>query len=396
MNRLLSPLLELDRLGWMRFVPVRPHDRRRSWPVQPWGRAALPREVDERLRTVPGIWRDAEAEEHAYEQTPLHDFVFLHTEAMLWALKQIWDILLPRGPRLARAAHRRAIVDAEQPTTRPPRLDPATATARIRAEAERLGISTVGFAPYDPKYAFAEYVDQHDRGTVIVCVLEQEFADTQTAPSARAERATFSAYAELTAQAAELASFVHALGYRAHPQSLSGEGVTIHYGVQAGLGQLGLNGQLLTRVAGSRVRLSLITTNAELEHGAAADFGVHAICDACQLCVRRCPVGAIPTKRAPYRGVTKAKIKTDRCWPVVAQMSGCAICMKVCPVQRYGLDAVTDHLLATGEILGKGTDELEGYTWPLDGQRYAAGEKPPIDSASLLSPPGWTFDGSRH
>jgi epoxyqueuosine reductase len=118
------------------------------------------------------------------------------------------------------------------------------------------------------------------------------------------------------------------------------------------------------------------------------DYGINRICDECQLCVRRCPVGAIPLKRAEYRGIVKAKIKTDRCFPVVARVHGCAICMKVCPVQRYGLSAVTARLAETGAILGKGTDELEAYDWPPDGHRYGPGEKPPV-TRSLLSPPGW-------
>jgi hypothetical protein len=37
----------------------------------------------------------------------------------------------------------------------------------------------------------------------------------------------------------------------------------------------------------------------------------------------------------------------------------------VCPVQKYGLTKVLDHYETSGgEVLGKGTDELEGYTLP--------------------------------
>ena len=47
----------------------------------------------------------------------------------------------------------------------------------------------------------------------------------------------------------------------------------------------------------------------------------------------------------------------------LARYEGCSICIKVCPVQRYGLEDVLDHYNATGgKILGKGTEELEGYT----------------------------------
>jgi hypothetical protein len=105
-------------------------------------------------------------------------------------------------------------------------------------------------------------------------------------------------------------------------------------------------------------------------------------------------VGAIPAARRDKRGVLKAPIKPERCFPIVAQAHGCAICMKVCPVQRYGLPRVIDHFERTGEILGKATDELEGYTWPLDGRYYGPGGTPPA-SAGLLNPPGWSFDRDR-
>jgi hypothetical protein len=67
--------------------------------------------------------------------------------------------------------------------------------------------------------------------------------------------------------------------------------------------------------------------------------------------------------------------------------------MKVCPVQRYGLDRVKDHLLATGNILGKGTDELDGYDW-IDGRHYGPGEKPRL-GAELLHPPDLVLDATR-
>jgi hypothetical protein len=69
--------------------------------------------------------------------------------------------------------------------------------------------------------------------------------------------------------------------------------------------------------------------------------------------------------------------------------------MKTCPVQKYGLDDVVEHYERTGEVLGKGTDELEGYDWPLDGRHYGPGEKPPAQGGRLVRPQGWVFDGTR-
>jgi ferredoxin len=197
-----------------------------------------------------------------------------------------------------------------------------------------------------------------------------------------------STYAELMRRSVALADFLTAEGFRARVHDPLGRGVAIHYAVEAGLGQLGLNGQLLTPAAGSRCRILLLNTDAPLDLDRPADYGIPNLCDECQICVRRCPPGAIPLHRAHHRGVLKSKINTKRCFPVVAQVRGCAICMKVCPVQRYGLRAVFEEYERSGEILGKGTDELEGFDWPPDGQRYGPGEKPRMTD-ELMFPPGF-------
>jgi ferredoxin len=420
-GRLTRSSLDPEGVGWMRHLPALPRTLRRVAPAPVW--PAPNTETPQRLRTVAGIWRDADAEEAAFREQPLHDFMRVHGENLPAILRHSWHFVLPAAPEMAKALARvprlagaraaqrrggpalagRAPAAAAAPSLDAARLsaqslDAARLSAQIRAEAARLGISAVGFAAYDPKYTFAEYAGSHDQGSVIVCVYEQDWAATQTAPSARSERAAFRAYAELQTRAVALAEFVERQGHRAHPHSFTGEAVAIHYGVQAGLGQLGLNGQLLTPAAGSRARLSLITTDAQLVHDEPVDYGVHAICDACQACVQRCPVGAIPNRRGEHRGIRKAKIKTERCFPVVATAEGCAICMKVCPVQRYGLDALSSHFVASGgEILGKGSDELEGYVWPIDGRRYGPGEKPDAEARrALLNPPHWhPIDPSR-
>jgi hypothetical protein len=53
--------------------------------------------------------------------------------------------------------------------------------------------------------------------------------------------------------------------------------------------------------------------------------------------------------------------------------------MKVCPVQKYGLKNTMDHYAATGQVLGKGTHDLEGYE--LEGKGYfGPGELPVFES----------------
>ena len=396
-RRIFGGIYDPANLDWATRVPVLPtwarrHHRPRVWSAP---RATVP----ESLRTVPGVWHDDAAETAAHARQPLRFFFGLHPEATRDFVRHGWEYLLPTAPRYSRSLAalrtvRRASRSMKGGSGSFAQMTPGQRSTALKVEAARIGLSTVGFAPYDPRYVWSEFAARHETGGVIVCLYEQDDAATQTAPGGRAERAAFYAYAEMMKRVAALADFAQARGAVAQPHGPVGEALVIPYAVRAGLGQLGLNGQLLTPTAGSRVRISLITTDLELEYDEPVDFGIHKLCDECQICARRCPVGAIPIKRAEHRGVVKAKIKTERCFPIVSRAEGCAVCMKVCPVQRYGLDAVLDHRERTGEILGKGSDDLEGYPWPLDGHFYRAGETPPV-SEGLIKPKGWTLDVTR-
>jgi ferredoxin len=76
-----------------------------------------------------------------------------------------------------------------------------------------------------------------------------------------------------------------------------------------------------------------------------------------------------------WRGIEKNKLYFKRCRPVMARYLGCGVCMKVCPIQKYGMKNTMEHYAATGQVLGKGTHDLEGYT--LEGKGYfGPGEMP--------------------
>jgi epoxyqueuosine reductase len=335
------------------------------------------------LLGVPGIRRDPEAEQAAYEEQPLQDYPALYPRGTRLQYYGMARALIPTSPRFMRAQatiERAAARSRQVAGSRPDKpMDPAELTRKVKAEAARLGLNTIGIAPYDPKYEFEPFLGRNAGDRVIICVLEQNYATTQLAPNTVAERAVMSAYSELMQMSASLATYLQDLGYKAAPTSPHGTGAMIHYAVQAGLGQLGHNGQLLTPFAGSRCRLVSMTTDAPLDFDAPRDYGINKICEECQVCVQRCPANAIPRRRAYHRGVEKAKINTRRCLPLVSQAGGCAVCMKVCPVQAYGLAAVYEEYEKTGRILGKGTDELEGFTFPVDRRYYGPGEMPKLD-----------------
>jgi hypothetical protein len=88
-----------------------------------------------------------------------------------------------------------------------------------------------------------------------------------------------------------------------------------------------------------------------------------------------------------WRGALKHELIYGNCRPVMSRYSGCGIWMKVCPIQKYGMKPIMEHYVDTGEILGKGTHELEGYN--MEGKGYLGpGELPSFDSGFFKLPKG--------
>jgi epoxyqueuosine reductase len=372
-------------------IPTHRLPRLRS-PARAWT-GSIPEPPPE-LRTTPGIRRDPRREDEAARTAPLQFFFTLRAEAMRAVVPYMWPSVVSSAPRVARADRRLRAARREQRPAAASRLSPDELTAALKAKTAELGISAVGIARHDPRYTFAQFAGRHVGDRVVVCILEQNYGSTQLIPSERSERAALATYGQLEDRLVELSGWLQERGYRARPEDYIGESMFIHYAVAAGLGQLGINGQLLTPQAGSRCRINVLTTDAPLEFDSPVDYGIEGVCDRCQACVRRCPVGAIPAGRKEHRGVVKAKLNTKRCLPVVTQAAGCSVCMKVCPVQMYGLTEVLEHYETTGAIKGVHTDELEGFDWPLDGRHYGPGEKPRVPAA-LVQPPGFRFDPTR-
>jgi epoxyqueuosine reductase len=349
-------------------------------------------EAPEQLRTVKGAWRDPAGERAADARTPLHDWNKGNAKGIAWTQVFLWRSVMPVLPRLSRAKRKLDAANALSPDVHTrQRGDAGRLTADLKALGASLGLSALGVARYDEKYEYVEYREERVGDRVIVCVLEQNYKATQSIPSPRGEQAVFSSYAELMEMSGKLIEFLNESGYRAIGHSPEGHNVVIYYGVEAGLGQLGLNGQLLTPQAGSRCRLVTIETDAPLEFDKPVDYGIHTVCDSCKACVRRCPPHAIPGRREWKRGVLKAKIDPARCAPIVGQVAGCGICMKVCPIQKYGLAAVIEEFQRSGEVLGRQSDDLEGFDWPLDGLHYGPGELPQIPP-NVARPPGISFE----
>lgn len=288
--------------------------------------------------------------------------------------------------------HAAAVSGDLEPTGTPTGED---VTDAIRTKARELGFGEVGFTKFDRRYTYTSKKRWVKYDHAICLALEQDYVQTQSLPSLDAEFAHFGTYEIEGALLLDLADYIRSLGYHAQIHSPNDNSAPyIPMFVAAGLGQLGANGQLLSPHFGSRARLAIITTDAPVTYDEPIDYGIHQFCQVCQVCVNRCPGRALVRDKVWWRGVEKNKLIYERCRPVMARYDGCAVCMKVCPIQRFGMPAVMEHYVATGEVLGKGTHLLEGYTF-LERGYFGPGELPQFDRNFFEIPHGrkedWLF-----
>ena len=268
-------------------------------------------------------------------------------------------------------------------------------TDDIRQFARELGFGEVGFTRYDRHYTFKGKKRWAKYPHAVCLAVEQDYGKTQTGPCIEADLARFETYEIQMNMCLELADYLRTRGYHAQVHDGSdNSGPYIPLFVAAGLGQLGANGQLLSPHFGSRSRLMLVTTDAPLTYDEPVDYGIHKFCQECQVCVNRCPGRAISRDKVWWRGVEKNKLVYERCRPIFVTYHGCAVCMIVCPVQRYGMKPVMEHYVQTGEVLGKGTENLEGYSMEGKGH-FGPGELPQFDRDLFEFPHGreedWLF-----
>jgi NAD-dependent dihydropyrimidine dehydrogenase PreA subunit len=228
--------------------------------------------------------------------------------------------------------------------------DPAAMAAEIKAEAKRLGAGLVGIARvieealyegYNVPYAYA------------ICIgLPMDRAEMSHAPQPRAAAEVMRTYKEVSRIAIELSEKIRAMGWpaRAYGNPNSTELLHIPLAINAGLGQLGKHGSMISQEFGSNFRLAAVLTELPMTVDAPVDIGVDDLCLSCQRCVLDCPPGAIFSEKQMVRGELKWYVDFDKCIPYFVKTYGCAICIEVCPWSEPGRGpSLSEKLLARRE-----------------------------------------------
>lgn len=227
-------------------------------------------------------------------------------------------------------------------------LGPEEATARVKGYARNIGADLVGIAEINPFWIYSHrgeifHENWEDWGKeipvdhqyAVVVAEEMSLGMIGPAPHTPSVMESMKNYAKGAYISTQLASFIANLGYEATANHLR------HYtailpplAVDAGLGEVGRLGYLMTKEFGPRIRLSAVTTNLSLVPDKPEDIGVEDFCRFCKKCATCCPSQSIPLEDEPneIKGTLKWKLNDETCFGYWAKAgTDCCICMKVCP-----------------------------------------------------------------
>jgi len=132
----------------------------------------------------------------------------------------------------------------------------------------------------------------------------------------------------------QLARFIRALGYPARAHHLRNYLIMlVPVAVDAGIGELGRCGYVVSRTLGTNFRLACVTTDMPLAYDEPVDLGIQDFCEKCKKCATSCPSGAIPRgEKTLVRGVWKWKLDEEACLSYWGKTGyTCGICQVICP-----------------------------------------------------------------
>ena len=174
-----------------------------------------------------------------------------------------------------------------------------------------------------------------DHENAIAFTVEMDKNKVSRAPKGPTVMESAQQYLNSGTMAVQLAEFIHHLGYSARAHIDGNYNVICPLVARdAGLGEIGRMGLLMTPELGPRVRIAVVTTNLPIaiddrnKNQTVLDF-----CRLCRKCADVCPSQAIPDDaRKMIQGVKRWQINSESCFTLWCKIgTDCARCMSVCP-----------------------------------------------------------------
>ena len=233
--------------------------------------------------------------------------------------------------------------------------DPEQMTRILKKAAMFMGASSVGVCKVDRRWIYSHRFDPRTGNHTsiddipgefehaLVMTHEMNYTLMRTAPTYGENAATGRGYSMMAYVASSVAHFIRDLGYKAIPCG-NDTALSIPMAIDAGLGELGRHGLLITPCFGPRVRISKVFTDLPLIPDGPIEIGVRKMCETCGKCAETCPGQAISFDEPTTEGLTisnnpgiyKWYINPERCFQFWVRNGGdCANCIRVCVFNKH-------------------------------------------------------------
>ncbi len=273
--------------------------------------------------------------------------------------------------------------------------DPVKMTRDVKRVARFLGASLVGICKVDMRWVYSHryhfITREHSPIEIpeefkyaIVMAHEMDYEVLKASPAYLSLASTGKGYSDMVYVLGLLAHFIRGLGYKAIPCG-NDTALSVPMAIDAGLGELGRHGIMMTKEFGPRIRLSKLFTNLPLLPDEPVEIGVRRFCEVCKRCADHCPGMAIshddPTDRGPNissaHGIYKWYVDAEKCFGFWGKNgAGCNNCIRVCPYNKpKGILHTTVKFLIKNfpwlnrgmlwgdKVFGYGEREVEGVFW---------------------------------
>lgn len=279
------------------------------------------RQVDDHLRSMPQMGEPGSQCYHPLD-TPYSSAVFRYIEDF------------------------RHLVEPEVNEGSIPSMPPEEASRRLKGFARELGAADVRITGLKGHHVYShagrhldnwgEPIPLEHKHAVVVSV-EMRHGMIQSAPSNVSVTETSVQYLNGATIAIALSYYITQLGFRARAH------VDGNYQVlctalahEAGIGELGRLGLIVTPRHGPRIRLAVVTTDMPLLEDPPVNFGVQHFCCICKKCADNCPSGSISKgDKKKVRGVQKWQSNMESCFRYWLKTgTDCGLCLAVCPYSK--------------------------------------------------------------
>jgi len=214
--------------------------------------------------------------------------------------------------------------------------------------AHSIGVTDIGYTKVNSRFIFNGFKLLFPNAIVFTMQMDRE--KIKQAPSMPSFIEIFRTYLQLGVIVNQVSEFLRERGFNAFAgPAIGGDVNYIPVAIDAGLGYSGKNGLLISKANGPRIRLAAVFT--DIENLPFSEENLHLwvrdYCQSCNICIEKCPAGAIYSETQTHADGGPVFIDHTKCAMPFSNDNGCSLCIKHCPFSYGDYDMLKKKFLGS-------------------------------------------------